>query len=141
MNTALTFRKRLFCICWPGKAWHPYRTTLLCNSDPISISADASNSETHPNKHIVRDPLTKSSPTIKTRIVIEQATTYRLLSVEIPWGRGHILRDVRVNLVSILVDFGRGQPRLTRLLKLELLPVVLTRLERYCHNAKITTIR
>ncbi len=44
-----------------------------------------------------------------------------LVRVKVPWHVGHILGNVRVNLLSIFVDLGRGQTSLSGLLQL-LLP-------------------
>jgi hypothetical protein len=135
-NIKLTFRMLLSCTCWPEKASHPYRTTTWCSSFLTSISADASNSELIKPTRRVRPSASKIL--IHSNKQQEEAIAYRLIGVKIPWGRGHVLRDVGIDFVPILIDLGWRKPRLTCLLKLELLSVILSGLERYCQSSQFT---
>jgi hypothetical protein len=82
--TKLTFRMLLSCICWPEKASRPYRTTTWCSSFLTSTSADASNSE--PIKPTRRVRPSASKILIHSNKQQEEAITYWLIGVKIPWG-------------------------------------------------------
>ena len=60
--------------------------------------------------------------------------TYRLLWIKIPWGRGHILWDVRINLLAIFIHLSRSKTGFPCFLQFKLLPVILSRLERDCRK-------
>jgi len=62
-----------------------------------------------------------------------EGNTYRSLSIKIPRCRRHILGNVRIDFLSIFIEFSRRKPCFTRLLQLNLLAVVLPGLKCHCN--------
>lgn len=76
----------------------------------------------------------------KSMLVFYMSTTYRSLSIKIPRSRGHILGNVRIDFLSIFIEFSWRKPRFTCLLQLNLLAVVLPGLKCHC-NPRHTSLK
>lgn len=79
----------------------------------------------------------RKSPTSQKKVNRESASeTYRLLWIKIPWGRGHVLWNVRINLLSILINLSRSKTSFPCFLQFKLLPMILSGFERYCNKCR-----
>jgi len=117
---------------------------IWCNWGQISISFDVSNSTSKKMKKsmlvLYMSNIRISYISQKSMLVFYMSTTYRSLSIKIPRSRGHILGNVRIDFLSIFIEFSWRKPRFTRLLQLNLLAVVLPGLKCHC-NPRHTSLK